>query len=152
MTTVRFNPVSSLYETDYLRWLETTAEALKRKDFGAIDWENVIEEIEDMGRRERKSLKSNLVVLLLHLLKWQFQAHNRSNSWKASIVEHRQRLRDSLRESPSLRPYLDSILAESYADAVERAVAETGVSATAFPSGCPYGVEAVLDKDFWPEI
>jgi hypothetical protein len=79
----------SLYEADYLSWLESTAAALKRKDYGATDWENVIEEIEDMGRRERQSLKSNLVTLLLHLLKWQFQPDKQCNSWKASIIEHR---------------------------------------------------------------
>ena len=79
----------SLYETDYLKWIDTTIEKLRLQDYSNIDWENLIEEIEDMGRSERKSLKSNLIVVLTHLLKWQYQPEFRSGSWKGSIVEHR---------------------------------------------------------------
>ncbi|WP_228053302.1 DUF29 domain-containing protein [Nodosilinea sp. LEGE 07298] len=104
----------SLYEADYLSWLESTTAALKRKDYSAIDWENVIEEIEDMGHRERQSLKSNLVILLLNLLKWQFQPDKQCNSWKASIIEHRQRLEDSVEVSP----YLETILTKAYGNAL----------------------------------
>lgn len=150
MTSARHAQALFLYEADYLGWLEATAEALKRKDYGAIDWENVIEEIEDMGRRERQSSKSNLVILLLHLLKWQFQPNQRSNSWKASIVEHRQRLQDSLEESPSLKPYQDTILSRAYANAVERAAAETGLSEEVFPEQCPYAVSQIIAKGFLP--
>ena len=150
MTPARPAPALSLYETDYLSWLDATAAALKQKDYGAIDWENIIEEIEDMGRRERQSLKSNLVVLLLHLLKWQFQADQQSNSWKASIVEHRQRLQDSLTDSPSLKPYLETILVKAYGNAVERAVAETGLSDATFPKHCPYAVSQIIAKGFLP--
>ena len=71
-----------LYDTDYLRWIETTVEKLRVRDYSNIDWENLIAEIEDMGRSERRSLESNLVVILLHLLKWQFQPDQRRGSWK----------------------------------------------------------------------
>ncbi|MGF1518171.1 MAG: DUF29 domain-containing protein [Nodosilinea sp.] len=142
--------LASLYEADYLSWIEATAAALKRQDYGVIDWENVVEEIEDMGRRERQSLKSNLVVLLLHLLKWQFQPDKQSNSWKASIVEHRQRLQNRLEDSPSLRPYLETIFDKCYADAVERAAAETGLPETDFPQKCPYAIGQILTKGFLP--
>jgi hypothetical protein len=103
-----------------------------------------------MGRRERQSLKSNLVVLLLHLLKWQFQPDQQSNSWKASIVEHRQRLQDSLEESPSLKPYLKTILLRAYGNAVERAAAETGLAEATFPQACPYTISQMMAKDFLP--
>ncbi|TAE66541.1 MAG: DUF29 domain-containing protein, partial [Oscillatoriales cyanobacterium] len=88
-----------LYDTDYLRWIETTVEKLRSRDYSNIDWENLIEEIEDMGRSERRSLESNLVVIILHLLKWQFQPDRRSGSWKASIAEHRRRIRKAVKDS-----------------------------------------------------
>jgi hypothetical protein len=118
----------TLYETDYLQWIEKTVEKLQSQDYGNVDWENLIEEIEDMGRSERRSLKSNLLVVLLHLLKWQFQPERRSGSWEGSIVEHRRRVRDSSSDSPSLQPYLETIFADCYAQAVKQAKAETGLS------------------------
>ncbi|MGB3311928.1 MAG: DUF29 domain-containing protein [Nodosilinea sp.] len=150
MTPARPASALSLHEADYLGWIEATAAALKRQDYGAIDWENVIEEIEDMGRRERQSLRNNLVILLLHLLKWQFQSDKQSNSWKASIVEHRQRLEDSVEASPSLRPYLETIRTKAYGNAVERAAAETGLFEAAFPQDCPYTVSQIMSKGFLP--
>ena len=70
----------SLYETDFVRWVETVVAQLQAQDYASVDWANLIEEIEEMSRRERKSLKSNLVVILLHLLKWQYQPEARSGS------------------------------------------------------------------------
>ena len=141
-----------LYDTDYLRWIETTVEKLRIRDFSNIDWENLIAEIEDMGRSERRSLESNLVVILLHLLEWQFQPDRRSGSWKVSIVEHRRRIRKTLKASPSLKPYLEEVLVECYADAVEQASAETGLSVETFPQLCIYTAVEVLDSEFLPEF
>ncbi|MCC3411916.1 MAG: DUF29 domain-containing protein [Microcoleus sp. PH2017_29_MFU_D_A] len=140
-----------LYDTDYLRWIETTVEKLRSRDYSNIDWENLIEEIEDMGRSERRSLESNLVVIILHLLKWQFQPDRRSGSWKASIAEHRRRIRKAVKDSPSLRPYLEEVLAECYADAVEQASAETGLSIETFPQLSVYTSTEVLDSNFLPD-
>ncbi|MEG4209692.1 DUF29 domain-containing protein [Microcoleus sp. S13_B4] len=140
-----------LYDTDYLRWIETTVEKLQVRDYSNIDWENLIAEIEDMGRSERRSLESNLVVILLHLLKWQFQPAQRSGSWKGSIVEHRRRIRKALKDSPSLKPYLEEVLVECYADAAEQASAETGLSVETFPQLCMYTSVDVLDSDFLPD-
>jgi Domain of unknown function DUF29 len=139
-----------LYETDYLKWIETTVEKLRVRDYANIDWENLIEEIEDMGRSERRSLESNLVVLLLHLLKWQFQPDRRSGSWKGSIAEHRRRIRKSLQDSPSLKPYLEEVFSECYSDALEQASAETELSIETFPQLCLYTSAEVLDSNFWP--
>lgn len=141
----------SLYETDYLKWMETTIENLRVGDYSNIDWENLIDEIGDIGRSERKNLKSNLVVVLTHLLKWQYQPEFRSGSWKGSIVEHRRRIREALKDSPSLKPYLEEVFAECYADAVEIASAETGPSVQTFPQLCPYSSSEVLDANFLPE-
>lgn len=140
-----------LYETDYLKWIETTVAKLRLGDYSHIDWENLIEEIEDMGRSERKSFKSNLVILLMHLLKWQYQPDLRSGSWKGSIVEHRRRIREALKDSPSLKPFLAEVFAECYVDAVEQASAETGLFMEMFPEFCPYSSEEVLSAEFLPE-
>jgi hypothetical protein len=140
----------SLYETDYLQWIETTVEKLRQKNYAAIDWENLIDEIADMARSERKSLKSNLTIVLLHLLKWQYQPQLRSGSWKGSIVEHRRRIREDLKDSPSLKPYLETIFSECYVDAVEQASAETGLPIETFPSESPYTAAQALDAGFFP--
>ncbi len=141
----------SLYDTDYLIWIKTTVEKLRVHDYSNIDWENLIEEIEDMGRSERRSLESNLIVVLTHLLKWQYQPELRSSSWKGSIVEHRRRIRKALKESPSLKPYLEEVFAECYLDAVEQASAETELPVETFPQLCPYTSAEILDSDFLPE-
>ncbi|HEY9614900.1 DUF29 domain-containing protein [Allocoleopsis sp.] len=141
----------SLYQADYLKWIETTIEMLRVRDYSNIDWENLIEEITDMGWSERKSLKSNLIVVLTHLLKWQYQPKFRSGSWKGSIVEHRRRIREALKDSPSLKPYLQEVFAQCYLDAVELASAETELPVETFTGEYPYTSAEVLDSNFMPE-
>lgn len=141
----------SLYEADYLRWVETTVEQLRTQNYACVDWANLIEEIEDMSRRERKSLKSNLIVILLHLLKWQYQPECRTGSWRGSLREHRRRINDDLRDSPSLFPYLQEAFAESYANAREQAADETSLPLDVFPSDCPYTPEQSLDSQYLPD-
>ncbi|MDB9440593.1 MAG: DUF29 domain-containing protein [Sphaerospermopsis kisseleviana] len=144
-------PSPTLYETDYLQWIETTLSKLQNQDYTNVDWENLIEEIADMGRSERKSLKSNLIVILLHLLKWQFQPNQRSGSWESSIIEHRRRVQESLQDSPSLQPYLEEIFTECYTQAVKQAKAETGLPRESFPVICPYHLQQVISDDFLPD-
>ncbi|MBC6471757.1 MAG: DUF29 domain-containing protein [Hormoscilla sp. GM102CHS1] len=141
----------SLYETDFVRWVETTVAQLRAQNYSRVDWTNLIEEIEDMSRRERKSLKSNLIVILLHLLKWQYEPDYRSGSWRGSIREHRRRIQDDLKDSPSLRPYLQEIFEECYENARSRAADETGLALSTFPADCHYTSEHCLDYDFLPE-
>lgn len=140
----------TLYETDYLRWIETNLEKLKNRDYDSVDWQNLIEEFEDMGKSERRSLESNLIVVLLHLLKWQYQPERRSGSWESSIIEHRRRIKKALKDSPSLNSYLETIFAECYAEAVKQAKAETGLSIETFSLKCPYQLEEVIDDRFLP--
>ncbi len=141
-----------LYDKDYLKWIKTTVEKLQAGDYSNIDWENLIAEIEDMGRSERRSLESNLVIVIMHLLKWEFQPDQRSGSWKSSIAEHRRRIRKSLQDSPSLKPYLEEVFSECYSDAVEQASAETGLSIETFPQLCVYTSAEVLDSNFLPDL
>ncbi|PSN19101.1 DUF29 domain-containing protein [filamentous cyanobacterium CCP5] len=138
----------NLYETDYLQWIDATVKQLRAKDFASVDWDNLIEEIEDMSRRERKSLKSNLIIVLLHLLKWQYQPEQRSGSWRGSIREHRRRINDDLKDSPSLLPYLQAVFDDCYANARAQAADETEMPLDAFPSRCPYTPEQVLESDY----
>jgi hypothetical protein len=141
----------SLYETDYLKWIDTTIDQLKQQNYADIDWENLIDEIEDMGRSARKGFRSSLVILLTHLLKWQFQPERRSNSWKASIVEHRRRILEDLEESPSFKPYLEQVFAKCYEAAIDQASAETGLPESTFPRSCPYTFAQVLEAGCLPE-
>ncbi|MBN3945656.1 MAG: DUF29 domain-containing protein [Nostoc sp. NMS7] len=139
-----------LYEADYLQWIETTVEKLQSQDYANVDWENLIEEIADMGKSERRSLKSNLIVILVHLLKWQFQPEKRSGSWEGSIIEHRRRVMEALDDSPSLKSYLEIVFAQCYAQAVKQAKAETGLSVESFPVVCPYQLPEVTNDQFLP--
>lgn len=143
--------LTETYEADYLEWIQVTVEALKQGRYSDVDWEHLIDEIEDMARRERRSLESNLTIVLLYLLKWQFQPQQRSGSWKSSIVEYRQRLYEAFRDSPSLKRHYEAIFARYYDHAVKRAAAETGLPETAFPTTCPYSPQSVLDADFFPD-
>jgi hypothetical protein len=92
-----------------------------------------------------------LAIVLLHLLKWHYQPELRSGSWRGSLVEHRRRIRKSLKQSPSLKPYLQACFDEAYVDAIEQAAAETGLARAIFPLTCPYPLEQVLDAEFLPE-
>lgn len=150
MKTVKIPP-PKLYEADYLQWIQTNLQDLRNKDYERVDWENLLEEIEDMGRSERRALESNLIIVLLHLLKWQYQPEKRSVSWESSIIEHRRRLKKALKESPSLKPYLTNILGESYSESIKQAKAETKLPLDAFPKECPYELELILDDEFLPD-
>lgn len=141
----------TLYETDFVQWIETTVEQLRSQNYSCVDWQNLIEEIEDMSRRERKSLKSNLVVILLHLLKWQHQPELRSGSWRGSIREHRRRVNDDLKDSPSLIPYFQEVFAECYTNAREQAADDTGLPLETFPVNCLYLPEQVLKAEYLPD-
>ena len=141
----------SLYETNFAAWITVTAVQLRAQNYTQVDWENLLEELDAMGKRERKSLKSNLIILLLHLLKWQYQPAMRSGSWQGRLVEHRQRLRDDLQDSPSLKPYLLEMLDSAYCDARDRAAAETGLPLQQFPESCEYEIEQIFDRTFLPE-
>lgn len=135
----------SLYETDFVRWVETTVAQLRAQNYSSVDWANLIEEIEDMSRSERKSMKSNLIVILLHLLKWQYEPEYRSGSWRGSIREHRRRIQEDLKDSPSLKPYLQEIFAECYENARALSADETGLPLSTFPPDCHYTCEQSLD-------
>jgi Domain of unknown function DUF29 len=141
----------SLYERDFYLWLEQQAALLRDGRLDELDIANLLEEIEAMGRKDKKAIKSNLVVVLLHLLKHQFQPNRDSQSWLDSILEHRQRLRDDLEESPTLRGHLAAVFPHAYDDARARAIILTGLPQRAFPQTSPYTLEQVLDPKYLPD-
>ena len=152
MTTIQSTTtaITSLYDRDFYLWLQTTINILKEGKFAEVDLENLLEELESMGRSDKNALKSNLKVLLMHLLKYKYQPEKLTNSWVYTIREHRQRLRDTFKTSPSLYRFFEDIFNESYQDARELAADETGLSINLVPTESPFTVEEVLNPDFLP--
>lgn len=140
--------LKKIYEADYYQWLVKTTEQLRSHQFHELDWENLLAEIEDMGKTEKRALRSNLRILLMHLLKLTYQPEKATRSWNLTIVEHRKRIQDTLQESLSLKPYFYEIFETCYQDAIELAVAETGLPQTTFPEECPFTIETVLNHSF----
>jgi len=140
---------SSTHENDFYAWTQEQAHLLRTGQLHQIDLQNIAEEIEDMGRSERRQLESRLEILIMHLLKWQFQPNLRSRSWQLTIKEQRLRLEKILQKNPSLQPNLTEAIAEVYPLATLSAERETGLSL--FPETCPYSLTEILSTEFLPE-
>jgi len=138
------------YEDDFVAWTERQAALIRARRFDLVDWENVAEEIESLGRSDRRALASRIEVLIMHLLKWQFQPTHRSRSWQLTLRVQRSRIGRLLDESPSLRAELDEMVRDAYSCARRLASGETGFALRTFPRTCPYKVEQILDPDFVP--
>jgi Domain of unknown function DUF29 len=137
----------SLYDTDYVAWLQEQVNHLRAGRLAALDVENVAEELESLMKSERRELRSRLEVLILHLLKWDHQPEQRSNRWRATVAEQRRRIRDLLLDSPSLRRDIGRFCQAAYPDAVQQAVIETGLSETVCPPDLPYTVEQIFERE-----
>lgn len=143
----------SLYDQDFQQWIEQTVQQLRDRSYGSVDWENVIEELDTLGRSERREVGSRLTLILIHLLKWQYQPEQRVYSghiWMSTIDEQRDELQAILADSPSLKSYLLEVFAEKYATARRRAARQTGLAIATFPEASPFTPEAALDPDFLP--
>lgn len=138
------------YEEDFALWSAEQAALLRAGKFDRVDVENVAEEIESLGRSDKYEIESRLRVLLMHLLKWEFQPVARTNSWRATIIEQRGRIARRIKDSPSLKSYPAEVLPEEYGYSIPHAAQETGLAESAFPAACPYSAEQILDRDFWP--
>lgn len=146
-------PVSEidLYEADYYAWLVHNAGLIRAGRVSEADLENIAEELEDMGRSEKRALGSHFVVLLQHLLKWQLQPKRRSKSWRLTIDNARDTIAELLGESPSLRRRVPEFIAGKFPLARRNAITETGLPESGVPETCPYTPEQVLDPTCWPE-
>jgi hypothetical protein len=142
--------ISDLYETDFYGWTKEQVTLLKEQQWAQLDTLNLIEEIESLGRKERQELRNRIGILLGHLLKWQFQADKRSNSWLGTIREQRVQIRLLLQDSPSLKSYLDEVFLAAYELGSALAIRETQLGEQVFPEECPYTLEQVMSQ-FLPE-
>jgi Domain of unknown function DUF29 len=150
-----FSPIATpapLYEQDYHPWLENTAQQLRDGNLAALDIQNLLEEIAAMGRSERRSVYSDLKILLLHLLNYADQPSMQSNRWLGSVVEYRQQINRAFKDSPSLRPYYAEIFVEAYGEARELAAVETVMAIDDFPMESPFGLDAVLRSAYLPDF
>lgn len=143
--------MGQLYEQDLYLWAETTAHLLKEKRFSEIELDALIEELDDMGRSQKRGLDSQLERVIMHLLKWQFQPEMRSTSWRLSISVGRKAIKKAIEYSPSLKKLIPEIIANCYADAREDAIDETNLPKWQFPEENPFTVEQILDRKFFPE-
>jgi Domain of unknown function DUF29 len=145
---IRVEP--TLYERDFNLWVEEQVALLETGALKRLDVPNLIEEIAEMARSQKRAIRSDLVVLLSHLLKWQHQPANRSTGWAGSIVEHRRRIDEQIEDSPSLVGYPGEVFERCYRAARVQAAAETGLAISSLPETNPYTLDQVLDPTFLP--
>jgi hypothetical protein len=138
------------YEQDLAVWYQRQADLLRERRFDQIDLENLIEELEVAGKNLHRELKSRLRVLIMHLLKCQFQHERISGSWRGTLSEQRDEIRDLIEENPSLSPGVMQVAAKVYAGAMQRAASETGLTESSFPAANPYSRDQLLDRHFIP--
>jgi len=142
---------ASLYETDHALWLEQQARFLKTGRLAELDIEHLTETLElEMGN-ERRELYRRLRILLCHLLKWVYQPDQRSASWAGTIRVQRKDLAKLLKNSPSLRRFMEQETVDAYTDAVDLASFETGIPESTFPDQNPFPIDDLLNKDYWPD-
>ncbi|TAE58090.1 MAG: DUF29 domain-containing protein [Nostocales cyanobacterium] len=151
---------NKLYDQDLQLWIDATIHQLQNHEFTSLDIEHLIEELIELGKSEKNTLKSNLKILLAHLLKLKVQ-HNvpetMKASWYSSIVEHRQRVIDNLTDTPSLKNYLAEALETAYPDGRKLAIKESklakfGITVPTeneYPLTCPFSIAQILDEDFY---
>jgi len=139
------------YDKDFYSWTQEQAELLKHGRFSELDIDNLIEEVETMGRTEKRELESRLTVLLLHLLKWKYQDVRQCRSWELSIIEQRLKFEETLKENPGLKSKLDDMLKKAYRYAVIEASKETKISIKIFPELCPWELDKITDSEFYPD-
>ncbi len=151
---------NNLYDRDLQLWIQQTIQQLQNHEFGSLDIEHLIEELVDLGKSERNTLKSNLKILLAHLLKLKIQhdvLDSMKASWYSSVVEHRQRVLDNLADAPSLKSFLVEAVEKAYPDARKVAIKESKLAKfgvrvpeeSEYPMICPFSIEQILDEDFY---
>jgi hypothetical protein len=141
-------PVRADYDRDFYSWLLEQARHVRAGRWNALDRENLAEEIESLGREQFNKVESALRVLMLHMLKWDYQPDRRGRSWWASISEQRLRLNNVLADNPGLRPRIGEAMARAYPRARLKAIKETDLEPKIFPETCPYSWNDIVSRDF----
>lgn len=152
--------VKFLYDNDFQSWIDSTIQQLKNREFDSIDLENLIEELTNLGKSEKNTLKSNLMILLTHLIKLQVQSDAPDSmkiSWYNSVIEHRQRVLSNLEDTPSLKNFLSEAIDKAYPQARKLAIKESKFAAFGvripdedeYPNTCPFSPDQILDEEFY---
>lgn len=144
--------LSALYDRDLYAWAVANADLLRAGRITQIDAVHIAEELEDMGKSERRALGSDLRILIQHLLKWQYQPERRGTSWQLSILNARGEIEEILHDSPSLARQLPELVARGYPAAREAAALETRLALSVLPELCPFTAEQLLDRGFFPDL
>ncbi len=142
---------NSLYEGDFYNWTQEQARLLRERRFDDLDLENLVDEVESVGSSEKREIRNRLVVLIGNLLKWKFQPGGRGSSWRETISEQRDQIREIVASSPSLRNYQRENISRSYRAARLLAAGQTGIAFGVFPEECPFDPDQALDDKFFPE-
>lgn len=142
---------STSYDSDFYVWTQQQAELLRQGRLEDVDLKNLAEEVESLGKRDRRELESRLGRLIQHLLKWQYQPQKRGASGESTIVEQRRRIKRLLQDSPSFQSSLGELLAESYKDGRKDAARDTRMPLDTFPATCSYTWKQLTDEDWLPE-
>jgi hypothetical protein len=145
----------SLYETDYVKWAEEQATLLTERRFDLLDLDNLIEEVDDLAGRHRDALQSQMQRLLVHLLKLTYTVGSREpeRAWRRSARDARKEIDKLISRYPSLRNRLQHECCFSYPRAVTDAhdeLSDYGDDHEPFPVDCPWTLEELLDREFWP--
>ncbi len=141
---------TALYDEDFLQWTQQQAEYLQKGRWSELDVENLVEELETLGRSEQKELGSYLQVLMMHLLKCQYQPERRTQSWNNTLSNCRDKIQDCLEDTPSLQRFLQDLewVEKYYRRARREAAKETQKPLATFPTECPYTIKQILEPDF----
>jgi hypothetical protein len=138
----------NLYATDFYAWTLEQSKLLRKGEWQHLDLDNLAEEIESLGKQERRELENRLGILMGHLLKWEYQTERRSKSWKATLREQRRAAQKLINQNPSLKPYLAEAIADAYESGKDLAVSETPLDYDDLPETCPYTLSQLFDPDF----
>jgi hypothetical protein len=137
---------TTLYDQDFYAWTQKQAELLRSRKWEELDVDNLVEQMESLGKQERQELRNRLGVLLGHLLKWRYQPEARSKSWAATILEQRRRIQRHLKENPSLQPYLPEAIEIGYEDGLDLVNRETPLDPKQLPQTCPFSSFEIFEE------
>ena len=131
-------PLADLYAADEVAWYDRMAALARAGRADALDLPHLAEELELMGKSERRAVRSRLETLICHRLKWDHQPAKRGRSWLVTINRDARYLAETFTDSRTLLNYATDVLAVVYLRAAGYAVTETGLPRTIFPADCPY--------------
>lgn len=141
---------NSLYDRDFYEWTQEQARLLRAGRFADLDLENLVEEVESVGRSNKQEIRNRLAIIVEHLLKWEFQPDKRKYGWRSTLSEQRDSVEGVIEDSPSLAGHPSFVLQRAYRVGRSRAASDTGLPESIFPTECPYTVEQICDRLFWP--